>query len=70
MGLQLLRIRKCGLGERSAAALGQALMNCSSLEEIDISWNRLGLGGAQALAAGVQLSSQVLAGACGVMRLG
>jgi len=59
VGLQVLRVSRCGLGERGAAALGKALSNTSPLEELDLSWNMLGLGGARALAAGIKASTEV-----------
>eukprot|EP00983_Pelagomonas_calceolata_P092629 1157689-Pelagomonas_calceolata.AAC.10 len=56
VGLQELRASRCGLGERSAAALGKALSNTCALEHLDLSWNRLGLRGARALADGIKES--------------
>ena len=50
---------RCDLGERSAVALGNALANTSPLEDLDLSWNRLGLKGARALAAGIRESMEV-----------
>ncbi|GAX81074.1 hypothetical protein CEUSTIGMA_g8509.t1 [Chlamydomonas eustigma] len=52
-----LDLSRCSLGERSAIAMGDALMSTSCLEILDMSWNSFGVRGAKYFAAGVKLAS-------------
>ncbi|GFR44940.1 hypothetical protein Agub_g6028, partial [Astrephomene gubernaculifera] len=54
-----LRLSRCGLGERGAAAAGRLLENSSAIKVLDLSWNTLGRRGGQALGEGLRSASSI-----------
>ncbi|KAG2430128.1 hypothetical protein HXX76_010227 [Chlamydomonas incerta] len=54
-----LRLSRCGLGERGAAACGRLLENSGAIRILDLSWNTLGRRGGQALGEGLRAANSV-----------
>ncbi|KAG2447848.1 hypothetical protein HYH02_007304 [Chlamydomonas schloesseri] len=54
-----LRLSRCGLGERGAAACGRLMENSSAIRILDLSWNTLGRRGGQALGEGLRAANSI-----------
>ncbi|GIL76620.1 hypothetical protein Vretifemale_6114, partial [Volvox reticuliferus] len=54
-----LRLSRCGLGERGAAAAGRLLENSNAIKILDLSWNTLGKRGGQSIGEGLRNSNSI-----------
>ncbi|GLI66639.1 hypothetical protein VaNZ11_010475 [Volvox africanus] len=54
-----LRLSRCGLGERGAAAAGRLLENSNAIKILDLSWNTLGKRGGQSIGEGLRNANSI-----------